>query len=66
MNDNREMWKRAMVVSDSQAGLNALMRMRCGRRDELLWKIVGVGRELSESGRSLVFVWVPGQWLDWE
>ena len=49
-----------MVVSDSQAGLNALMRMRCGRRDELLWKIVGVGRELSESGRSLVFVWVPG------
>ena len=60
LRENGTLWKRAMLVSDSQSGLVSLKSVRSGRRDELLWRIVGVGREVCSGEKELIFVWVPG------
>lgn len=46
------MWKRAMIVSNSQFGLKAV----CGRGEDLLKKIVAAGKMLGAAGKTLVFV----------
>jgi ribonuclease HI len=53
-------WDRAAVVSDSQAALRALKNVGVERMSADLGKVVGVGRELGDIGKRLVFVWVPG------
>lgn len=49
-----------MVVSDSQSAWSALCSAGCGRCGEMLLNVVGVGKQLSELGKQLVFVWVAG------
>ena len=60
LGENSMLWKRAMVVSDSQAALNALRYTSCGRNDELLVNVVRAGKQLCANGKTLVFAWVPG------
>ena len=60
LTENRTMWERAMIVSDSQSGLKAVQNAVCGRGEDLLKKIVAAGKMLGANGKTLVFVWVPG------
>jgi ribonuclease HI len=53
-------WERAIVVSDSQAALRALRGATVGRVSVSLGRVVGLGRQLGDRGKCLLFVWVPG------
>ena len=53
-------WRKAMVVSDSQAALRALAAGGGGWLPEILARGRRIGRELGNMGKEMVFVWVPG------
>ena len=53
-------WERALVVSDSQAGLRALRGAGHKRLCSGLAAVARRGRWLGERGKLLGFVWVPG------
>ena len=54
-------WQRALLVSDSQAGLVAVRGSGGGKiEEEAVERVARMGREMGEKGKELLFLWVPG------
>ena len=60
LEEHQEEWGKAVVASDSQAGLTAVKRAGAGWLEEEVAKVVGAGRRLGEKGKRVRFVWVAG------
>lgn len=59
LRENREMWRRARIVSDSQSSLKAVMNRKAKGASDLVEELWDRLEEVYEEGKVVTLTWVP-------